>query len=53
MDLCSRRIVGWKLDSSLAAPLVVDAFQRALKGWAVAPRVHHSGVSSILRTGVN
>jgi putative transposase len=42
MDLCSRRIVGWKLDSSLAAPLVVDAFQRALKGWAVAPRVHHS-----------
>jgi len=42
MDLCSRRIVGWKLDSSLAAPLVIDAFQRALKSWARAPGVHHS-----------
>jgi len=31
LDLCSRRLVGWKLDTSMAAPLVLDAFERAVK----------------------
>ncbi len=33
LDLCSRRLVGWKLDTSMAAPLVLDAFERAVKNW--------------------
>jgi putative transposase len=41
MDLCSKRIAGWKLDHSLAAPLVVEAFQRAVSSWS-APALHHS-----------
>jgi transposase InsO family protein len=41
MDLCSKRIAGWKLDDSLAAPLVVEAFQRAVSSWS-APTLHHS-----------
>jgi transposase InsO family protein len=41
MDLCSRRVAGWNLDDSLAAPLVVEAFQRAVKCWS-APVLHHS-----------
>jgi putative transposase len=41
MDLCSKRIAGWKLDNSLAAPLVVEAFQRAVSSWS-APALHHS-----------
>ena len=41
LDLCSKRVVGWKL-ASLAAPLVTDAFERAVKLWALCPRIHHS-----------
>ena len=41
MDLCSKRIAGWKLDDSLAAPLVVEAFQRAVSSWS-APALHHT-----------
>jgi transposase InsO family protein len=41
MDLYSRAIVGWKLAQSLAAPLVAEAFHRAVKAWS-APRIHHS-----------
>lgn len=41
MDLCSKRIAGWKLDDSLAAPLAVEAFQRAVRRWP-APELHHS-----------
>jgi putative transposase len=41
MDLCSKRLAGWKLDSSLTAPLVVEAFARAVKNWS-APKLHHS-----------
>jgi transposase InsO family protein len=41
MDLCSKRIAGWKLDDSLAAPLVVEAFQPAISSWS-APALHHS-----------
>ena len=42
LDLCSKRVVGWKLASSLATPLVKDAFGRAVKLWSLCPRIHHS-----------
>jgi putative transposase len=42
LDLCSKRLLGWKLSSSLAAPLVQEAFERALQRWSVAPMLHHS-----------
>jgi putative transposase len=41
MDLCSKRIAGWKLEDSLAAPLVVETFRRAVSSWS-APALHHS-----------
>ena len=42
LDLCSRRLVGWKLSTSLATPLVTEAFERALKLWSYPPQIHHS-----------
>jgi putative transposase len=42
LDLCSKRIAGWKLSSSLAAPLVQEAFERALKLGSGCPSLHHS-----------
>ena len=42
LDLCSKRVAGWKLSSSLAAPLVQEAFERAVKLWSVCPVLHHS-----------
>ena len=42
LDLCSRRVAGWKLDNSLAAPLVVEAFERAVHSWTIVPELHHS-----------
>jgi putative transposase len=42
MDLCSKRIVGWQLDDSLAAPLALEAFRRTLSNWSAAPVLHHS-----------
>ena len=42
LDLCSRRLVGWKLDTSMAAPLVLGAFERAVKNWSNLPVLHHS-----------
>jgi putative transposase len=42
LDLCSRRLAGWKLDNSLAAPLVVEAFERAVQSWSTVPALHHS-----------
>jgi putative transposase len=42
LDLCSKRIAGWKLDDSLATPLVVGAFERAVHTWSTAPELHHS-----------
>jgi len=42
LDLCSKRLVGWKLSTSLATPLVEEAFQRALKLWSAGPQLHHS-----------
>ncbi len=37
-----KRIAGWKLSSSLATPLVQEAFERAVKLWSVCPALHHS-----------
>jgi putative transposase len=42
MDLYSKRLAGWKLDNSLAAPLVVEAFERAVRSWSTLPELHHS-----------
>jgi putative transposase len=42
LDLCSKRLVGWKLSPSLATPLVEEAFLRALKLWSGGPQLHHS-----------
>jgi putative transposase len=42
LDLCSKRLVGWKLSSSLATPLVKEAFLRAVKLWSLGPQIHHS-----------
>ena len=42
LDLCSRRLVGWKLGASLSAPLVMDAFERAVQNWSTLPSLHHS-----------
>lgn len=42
LDLCSRRLVGWKLSTSLATALVTEAFDKALKLWSCPPKIHHS-----------
>ena len=43
MDLCSRRIVGWSLSTSLADDLTLNALDRALEGRNPAPGLmHHS-----------
>ena len=42
LDHCSKRVAGWKLSSSLASPLVQEAFERAVKLLAVSPVLHHS-----------
>jgi len=42
LDHCSRRVAGWSVGDSLAAPLVSEAFERAVRAWSAAPRLHHS-----------
>jgi transposase InsO family protein len=42
LDHCSRRVAGWRLGDSLAAPLVGEAFERAVRAWSTAPQLHHS-----------
>src|SRR5260370_9343642 len=42
MDLCSKRLAVWKLDHSLAAPLVLEAFKLAVRTWSTARQLHHS-----------
>lgn len=37
IDLCSRRIVGWKLDEHLRSGLVIDALQQALGSRRTSP----------------
>ena len=42
MDLYSRRIVGWAMDTTLETELVLTAWQRPLALRRTAPRLHHS-----------
>jgi putative transposase len=42
LDLNTKRLVGWKLGDSLDSQLVVEAFERAVKLWQIAPQIHHS-----------
>lgn len=43
LDLCSRRVVGWSMQSTLARGLVLDALEMALQQRRPgAPLVHHS-----------
>ena len=42
LDLCSKRLLGSKLSTSLASSVVQEAFERALKLWNVAPQIHQS-----------
>lgn len=43
LDLCSRRIVGWKLDDHLMEPLVLDALQQAIRARQPPPElIHHT-----------
>jgi putative transposase len=42
LDLCSKRLLGWKLSTSLATSVVQEAFERARSLWKLAPQIHHS-----------
>jgi putative transposase len=42
LDLCSRRIVGWALESTLDTRLVLAAWRHAVGRRGQAPRLHHS-----------
>jgi len=42
LDLYSRRVVGWALDTTLATRLVLTAWHRAVARRRTAPRLHHS-----------
>ena len=42
LDLYSRRIVGWALDTTLETRLVMTAWDRAVARRGTAPRMHHS-----------
>jgi putative transposase len=35
-------VAGWRLGDSLAAPLVTEAFERAVRAWSAAPELHPS-----------
>jgi hypothetical protein len=37
LDLNTKRLVGWKLGDSLDSELVIEAFERAVKLWQMAP----------------
>jgi transposase InsO family protein len=37
MDLCSRRLIGWSLDSHMRESLVIDSFKRALQKRCIKP----------------
>ena len=52
IDLCSRKVVGWSMDSRMKAKLVCDALQMAL--WQRRPRsglIHHSDRGSQYASG--
>jgi transposase InsO family protein len=42
LDLYSRRVVGWAMDSTMESALVLRAWDRALAYRRTAPRLHHS-----------
>ena len=42
LDLYSRRVVGWAVDTTLDTDLVLTAWRRALAVRRTAPRLHHS-----------
>jgi putative transposase len=43
LDLCSRRIVGWKLDDHMMEPLVLGALQQAIRARQPPPElIHHT-----------
>jgi putative transposase len=42
LDLCSKRLLGWKLSTSLASSVVQEAFERARKLWNLTPQIHRS-----------
>jgi putative transposase len=42
MDLYSRRVVGWALDTTMETAVVLTAWHRALAQRRTAPRLHHS-----------
>lgn len=42
LDLYSRRVVGWAIDSTMETPLVLTAWRRALAQRRSVPRLHHS-----------
>jgi len=42
LDLYSRRIVGWAIDTTLETSLVLTAWRRAIARRRTAPRLHHS-----------
>ena len=42
LDLYSRRVVGWAIDTTMETSLVLTAWQRAVARRRTAPRLHHS-----------
>jgi putative transposase len=42
LDLYSRRVVGWALDTTMETSVVLTAWQRAVAQRRTAPRLHHS-----------
>jgi len=42
LDLCSRRVVGWALDTTMETSLVLRAWTTALARRGQAPHLHHS-----------
>ena len=53
LDLYSRRVVGWAIDTTMETSLVLTAWRRALAQRRTGPRLHHSdrGRQSMARIG--
>ena len=46
MDLFSRRIIGWSMQSTLREVLAMDALEMAVQGRSKTPAIHHSDQGS-------
>jgi putative transposase len=46
MDLFSRRIIGWSMQSTLREDLAIDALEMAVQGRNKTPAIHHSDQGS-------